>query len=242
MNMELNIVHFYPDLLNLYGDKGNLSALIKRASWRGISANLIACTKEDEIPDFQTADILFLGGGPASAEEMVCGLLKEKREEFRTYLEQDGVLLATCGGFSMLGKEFPATNGMTAGLNVLDFTTEVIEGRYIGNVVIESCLTKMPIVGFENRTGKTLIGDYQPLGKVLCGHGNTGDGAFEGLLYKNVIATHLHGPVLPKNPELCDTILTRALQKKYPEFTDLTPLDDTMENMANEYITATYGK
>lgn len=242
MSMELNIIHFYPDLLNLYGDKGNLSALTKRASWRGISVSLTACTKEDAIPDLQTADILFLGGGPDKAEEMVCGLLKEKQEELKAYIEDDGVLLATCGGFPMLGKEFPVAEGVTEGLGILDFTTEKPQGRYIGNVVVESSLTKQPIVGFENRTGKTLIGEYQPLGKVICGHGNTGDGAYEGLLYKNVIGTHLHGPLLPKNPELCDVILSRALKKKYPDFTELEPLDDAMETLANEYVVKTYGK
>ena len=241
MNMELNIIHFYPDLLNLYGDKGNIAAMTKRARWRGISVNLTICTKEDEVPDLKTADILFLGGGPDKAEEMVCELLKAKRDELRSYIQEDGVLLATCGGFPMLGKEFPVADGIAEGLGVLEITTEKTEGRYIGNVVVESALTKQPIVGFENRTGKTLLGAYQPLGKVVSGHGNTGDGAWEGLLYKNVIATHLHGPLLPKNPELCDQILERALKKKYPEFTALEPLDDTMEVTANEYVVKTYG-
>ncbi len=242
MSMELNIIHLYPDLLNLYGDKGNLAALTKRAQWRGISVNLTTCTKEDIVPELKTADILFLGGGPDKAEEMVCDLLKEKQAELLSYIEENGVLLATCGGFPMLGKEFPTADGMTKGLGVLDFTTQAAEGRYIGNVVVDSALVTNPIVGFENRIGKTLIGEYQPLGKVVCGCGNTGDGAYEGLLYKNVIASHLHGPLLPKNPELCDEILNRALKKKYPEFTELEPLDDAMENLANEYVVKTYGK
>lgn len=241
-NLELNIIHLYPDLLNLYGDKGNLAALTHRASWRGISVNLIVCTKDE--PDFPLtdADILFLGGGPDKAEEMVCFMLREKRDALSAYIEDNGVLLATCGGFSMLGKEFPIADGMAKGLGLLDVTTQAVEGRFIGNVILESSLTKRPIVGFENHTGKTMIGKYQPLGKIVCGYGNTGDGGVEGILYKNVIGTHLHGPLLPKNPELCDEILTRALKKKYPDFAGLTPLEDTMEILANEHIVKTYGK
>lgn len=241
-NLKLNIIHLYPDLLNLYGDKGNLAALTRRASWRGISVNLTACTKEEPDLSLADADILFLGGGPDKAEEMVCGLLKEKRDALTAYIEDGGVLLAACGGFSMLGKEFPAGDGMAEGLGVLNITTEAAQGRWIGNAVLESNLVKQPIVGFENHTGKTLIGEYQPLGKVVCGYGNTGDGASEGIVYKNVIGTHLHGPLLPKNPELCDEILTRALKKKYPDFAGLSPMDDTMENLANEHIVRTYGK
>ncbi len=242
MSMSLNIIHFYPDLLNLYGDKGNIAALTKRAEWRGISINLRVCNKEDALPDLAEADVLFLGGGPDKAEEMVCGFLKEKRDELSAYIENDGVLLAACGGFTMLGKEFPTGDGVVEGLGVLNITTQTTENRYIGNVVVDSPLTEQPIVGFENRAGKTMIGDYQPLGKVVCGYGNTGDGMAEGLVYKNVIATHLHGPLLPKNPQLCDMILERALKKKYSEFEGLTPLDDAMEHLANEYVATEYGK
>ncbi len=242
MNMELNIIHLYPDLLNLYGDKGNLASLTKRAEWRGIGINLTACTKDDAIPDLTDADIIFLGGGPDKAEEMVCGFLKEKREELSAYIEKEGVLLATCGGFSMLGKEFPTADGLVKGLDVLDITTKMTEGRFIGNIILESSLTKHPIVGFENRSGKTIIGNYEPLGTVICGYGNTGDSTLEGLVYKNVIATHLHGPLLPKNPELCDQLLTRALKRKYSEFEGLSSLDDAAEYMANEYVVKEYAK
>lgn len=242
MPMELNILHLYPDLLNLYGDKGNLASLTSRSRWRGIEVTLTLCTKEDSIPDLNLADIIFLGGGPDKAEEMVCNFLKEKRDELSTYIEDGGVLLATCGGFPMLGKEFPTADGLVAGLGILDITSQMAEGRYIGNVVLESSIGKQPVVGFENRIGKTMIGNYQPLGKVVCGHGNTGDGTLEGLVYKNVIATHLHGPLLPKNPELCDELLTRALKRKYPKFEGLEPLDDSLESLANQHIVTEFAK
>ncbi len=241
-NLELNLLHLYPDLLNLYGDKGNIASLRKRGEWRGISVNVTCCTKDNPQLDLTDTDIVFLGGGPDKAEEMVCGFLKEHHGALLSFLENNGVLLATCGGFSMLGKEFPVADGMAEGLDLLDITTKATEGRFIGNVVVTSSLTGHPIVGFENHTGKTLIGNYQPLGTVVAGYGNTGDGAYEGLVYKNVIATHLHGPLLPKNPELCDEILTRALKKKYPDFTELTKLDDTTEHLANEYVVKNYGK
>ncbi len=240
-NYELKILHLYPDLLNLYGDQGNLATLSKRAQWRGISAHVISYTKEENLLNLEHIDVVFLGGGSDKAEEMVCELLKPHREELVAYVENGGVLLATCGGFPMLGKNFPTGDGMVKGLGVLNVTTEATEGRAIGNVVVESSLTKLPIVGFENHAGKTLIGGYQPLGKAVCGYGNEG-GVYEGLVYKNVIATHLHGPLLPKNPELCDEILNRALKKKYPDFPGLSTLDDSMEHLANEYIVRTYGK
>ncbi|MBO5364026.1 MAG: glutamine amidotransferase [Clostridia bacterium] len=240
--MELNILHLYPDLLNLYGDKGNLAALEKRASWRGISVNVTECTRDNPKLDLTDTDIVFLGGGPDKAEEMVCGFLKEHYATFLSFIENNGVLLATCGGFSMLGKEFPVADGFAEGLGLLDITTTATESRFIGNVMLESNLTGQPIVGFENHTGKTLIGKYQSLGAVVNGYGNTGDGDGEGLIYKNVIATHLHGPLLPKNPELCDEILDRALKKKYPDFAGLAPLDDTIENLANAHIVNAYGK
>lgn len=242
MTMTLKILHLYPDLLNLYGDKGNIASLTKRALWRGIDVNIVACTKDEPVPSLEDFDIIFLGGGPDKAEEMVCSFLKEQNVPLGDYIENEGVLLATCGGFSMLGKEFPTADGLTEGLGVLSITTKVTDRRFIGNIILESPMTDSPIVGFENRLGKTLIGDYQPLGKVLCGYGNTGDGSYEGLVYKNVIATHLHGPLLPKNPELCDEILTRALKKKYPEFEQLSLLDDATERLANEHVVKTYVK
>ena len=233
---EIKILHLYPDLLNLYGDKGNISALTTRLSWRDIDVQVTTCTKE-ETPDFSWADILFLGGGSEKEEKIVFALLKEKKEELKAYIEDGGVMLATCGGFPMLGRY----EGQEKGLEILDITTRMEEARLIGNVVVKT-EAYQTVVGFANHGERTEIGGYMPLGKAVAGPGNTGEKSAEGLLYKNLIATYLHGPLLPKNPKLCDDILARALAKKYPDFAGLSPLPDVVEEKANAYIAETYGK
>lgn len=233
---EINIIHLYPDLLNLYGDKGNIACLKTRLSERGIGANVIEVTSKSDDFDIESADIIFLGGGSDREQEIVCGLLKEKAEQLKAYIENDGVLLATCGGFQMLGNYYMTSGGKVDGLGVLDISAEYNEKRLIGNVVLESGWVSQKIVGFENHPTRTDIGGYAPLGKVVVGCGNTDDDGYEGLIYNNTIATNLHGPLLPKNPMVCDYLLNAALKKKYPDFTELDALDDTLENAANEQI------
>ncbi len=231
----INILHLYPDLLNLYGDKGNISSLAMRLKWRGIDANVVTCTKGGEI-SLDDVDIVFLGGGSDKEQTIVANFLNDKRDEFKEYIEEGGVLLATCGGFEMLGKYFETSDGRVEGLGVLDFYTEFSGKRLISNVVIDSPLCSQKIIGFENHAGRTKIGDCVPLGRVLCGNGNDGESGYEGIIYKNVIATHLHGPLLPKNPMLCDYILSCVMSKKYENFEGLEAIDDTLENAANEYM------
>ncbi len=233
---QINIVHLYPDLLNLYGDKGNIECLRKRLEWRGISANVTACTNQDREIDFANTDIIFVGGGSDRDQELVCELLLEKQQELKNYVENNGVLIAVCGGYQLLGKYYKTAEKTIEGLGILDIETDSDSKRLIGNIVLESSSFSQKIVGFENHAGRTNIHGHEPLGKVMFGHGNNGTSGYEGVVYKNVVATYLHGPLLPKNPQLCDELLTRALKKKYPSFTQLSPLDDKLENTANEYI------
>lgn len=233
---KINIVHLYPDLLNLYGDKGNIECMRKRLMWRGIDANVIECTSKNNALDFDKADIIFVGGGSDREQEIVCEKLLEKKKEIADYVENGGVLVAVCGGYQLLGKYYKTTTATIEGLDILDICTDAGDTRLIGNVVLESDSFPQKIVGFENHAGRTYIGDHTPLGKVVFGKGNTGESGAEGVVYKNVIATYLHGPLLPKNPMLCDDILTRALKRKYPEFASLEQLDDELEDKANEYI------
>lgn len=233
---QIHIVHLYPDLLNLYGDKGNIECLRKRLEWRGIDASVIACTNQAREIDFANTDIIFVGGGSDRDQELVCELLLEKQKELKEYVENDGVLIAVCGGYQLLGNYYKTADKKIKGLGILDIETDSEPKRLIGNIVLESPNFSQKIVGFENHAGRTNIHGYQPLGKVLYGHGNDGTSGCEGVVYKNVTATYLHGPLLPKNPMLCDDILARALKKKYPDFEGLSPLDDSMENIANEYI------
>lgn len=233
---KIQIVHLYPDLLNLYGDKGNIECMRKRLLWRGIDAEVIRCTNQDSSFDLTRADIIFVGGGSDRDQEIVCHKLLEKKDELKNYVETDGVLVAVCGGYQLLGEYYQTPTAKIEGLHLLDIHTDAGENRLIGNIILESAFFEQKITGFENHAGRTSIGNHQPLGKVIFGHGNNGETGYEGVVYKNVFGTYLHGPLFPKNPQLCDHILSCALKRKYPDFKGLAPLDDSLENQANEYI------
>ena len=238
---EINIIHLYPDLLNLYGDRGNIACMQKRLEWRGITASVRQCTNKDSDIDLTGADIIFVGGGSDREQEIVCSRLLKKKDELKAHVESGGVLVAVCGGYQLLGKYYKTASTKIEGLDILDIYTDSGDTRLISNVVLECDKFSMPIVGFENHAGRTYLGEgVTPLGKVLFGNGNTGDSGYEGVIYKNVIATYLHGPLLPKNPQLCDYILARALERKYPDFEGLEPLDDGLEELANKYIVGKY--
>lgn len=233
--MKLTIGHLYPDLLNLYGDRGNIQCLMKRCLWRGIEAETIAFELDDNI-DFSNLDIVLLGGGSDREQMLVCEKLKEIQKDFKEYVEQGGVVIAICGGYQLLGNYYKTDMGTIEGLSLVDMYTEQGEDRLIDNIVLQSELFDMPIVGFENHGGRTFIGENKPLGKVLYGSGNDGKSGYEGVVYKNVIGTYLHGPLLPKNPQLADELILRALRKKYGENITLSALDDSQEKAANDYI------
>ena len=237
--MKLTIGHLYPDLLNLYGDRGNIQCFRKRLEWRGIEAEVIPFLSGDEI-DFSRLDIVLLGGGSDREQELVCGYLKNIRDDFKKYVEEGGVVLAVCGGYQLLGKYYKTRTETIEGLAILDITTEWEPERLVKNIILNSPLFDMPVVGFENHGGRTYIGDHTPLGKVFFGYGNTGKSGYEGVVYKNVIATYLHGPLLPKNPQVWDYLLERALKRKYGEDVRLEPLPDELERSANSYIADRY--
>lgn len=218
-SMEINITHLYPDLLNLYGDKGNIAAFSKRLEWRGIKAAVTEIT-EDTF-SLENTDILFLGGGSEREQNIVKERLGKMRDEICRYAEDGGVVLAVCGGLEMLAE-----------LKVID--AQVLQGERISDNIIISCDIdgkSFNVSGFENHTGRVAPNAGVPLGKVMYGKGEN-----EGVIYKNVFGTYMYGPLLPKNPALTDIILTRALKKKYSDFDELTAVDDELENLANRNI------
>lgn len=237
--MKLTIGHLYPDLLNLYGDRGNIQCFRKRLEWRGIEAEVIPFLSGDAI-DFSKLDIILLGGGSDREQELVCGQLQNIKQDFKDYVENDGVVLAVCGGYQLLGKYYKTDKKNIEGLSILDITTEWEPERLIRNIVLNSPLFDTPVVGFENHGGRTHIGNHTPFGKVFYGLGNTGKSGYEGVVYKNVIGTYLHGPLLPKNPHVCDYLLAKALKRKYGEDLTLDPLTDKLEHLANSYIVDRY--
>ncbi len=240
----LTIGHLYPDLLNLYGDWGNMIALKKRCEWRGIGFDIKSYELNDTI-DFDELDIVFLGGGSDREQKIVCDRLRAIKEDFSRYVENDGVTVAVCGGYQLLGHHYRLGEELIEGLSLLDIVTESGSPRLIGNVVVEfrDGDNQFDIVGFENHGGRTFISNHTPLGRVKHGFGNNGNDMTEGVHYKNVIGTYLHGPLFPKNPQLADFVLTNALQKKYGDrFDGLTALDDGLENKARDMVMGRFGK
>lgn len=239
MSMKMTIAHLYPDLLNLYGDKGNIACLEQRLKWRGIEVETVEVMAH-EVPDFSKYDIVLLGGGSDKEQKTVCEKLQAVQSQFKEYVENGGVLLALCGGYEILGTHVTNAEGKMEGLNLVDMYTELGGERMFANVIMESELVQMPVVGFTNHSGRTFIGNNKSLGKVTVGYGNEGVEGFEGVVYKNVVGTYLYGPLLPKNPELTDWLLKKALDKKY-DSVELAPLDDSVEKAGNEYICKRFG-
>lgn len=237
--MKLVIGHLYPDLLNLYGDRGNIQCLRKRCEWRGIEVEVKEFELDDKV-DFENLDIILLGGGSDREQMLVCDKLRETKKDFKAYVEDMGVVIAVCGGYQLLGNYYQTEEGRISGLDLVDIYTEQRSGRLISNVVIKSELFETPVVGFENHGGRTEINFNQPFGKVLYGSGNNGESGYEGIVYKNVIGTYLHGPLLPKNPHVCDYLIQKALERQFGHPVELPPLDDSQEMEANKYICEKY--
>ena len=235
--MELNICHLYPDLLNVYGDVGNILVLKNRAESRNIKVNIINVSLNDDF-NGDDMDIVFFGGGQDYEQSIVSNDLKSnKKESISKYIEDEKVFLAICGGYQLLGKYYTAPNGeKLEGLGILDIYTEGGQKRLIGNTVIYNEEFDETYVGFENHSGRTFINGHKPLGKCVHGYGNNGEDGVEGCVYKNTFCTYFHGSLLSKNPELADRMLKIALEKKYGETIELEPLDDTFELKAKEHI------
>lgn len=234
--MELNICHLYPDLLNVYGDVGNILILKHRAEARGIKVNIINTSLSDEF-DVENTDILFFGGGQDYEQSIVSDDLKtNKKDKLREYVESNKVVIAICGGYQLLGNYYMAPNGeRIEGLGILDIHTDGGETRFIGNTVIHNEEFNETYVGFENHSGRTYINGLKPLGKCITGFGNNGEDGYEGCIYKNTYCSYFHGSLLSKNPELADRFLSIALNNKYENVT-LEPLDDTLELKAKNYM------
>lgn len=237
----LRLVHLFPDLLNLYGDGGNLKVLLQRCAWRGIPVELNEIHYGDEF-DLRGADIVFMGGGPDREQQLASQELLRSKEQLAEYVEKDGVLLAICGGFQILGKNWLMGDKSIEGLSIIDAETlRAGKGfdRLIENIALVSPLASRPVVGYENHAGRTHLGPgVDPFGKVISttGHGNNDEDGVDGVLYKNTIGTYLHGPLLGKNPEIADWLLATALSRKFGETVVLEPLDDNVELNANEFM------
>ena len=236
------IAHMLPDLLNLYGDGGNVRILEQRLRWRGIPVE-VRRIQHGEAVDFSQVDLVFMGGGPDREQKLASEQLLAMRDELAAYVEGDGPLLAICGGYQILGRQWLWGDELVPGLGLIDMETRrpgTSADRLIDNMVLESPLAAHPVVGYENHAGRTYLGEgVEGFGRVVssCGHGNNDDDRVEGARYKNVVGTYSHGPLLSKNPEVADWLLARALERRAERTgtpaADLAPLDDSAELAAN---------
>ncbi len=240
--MNIKITHLFPDLLNLYGDSGNIESLRHRLLWRGIDVEVAEHTRDMGAPDLSDTDILFIGGGGDKEERTAVELLREYSDIIKDYIDLNKTVIAVCGGFPLLGRYYTEGDEKIEGAAVLDIYTEPSDKRIIGDIIIKSDLINSTVVGFTNHGGKTYINGCEPLGEVIYGTGNNGEDTGEGVWYKNVFATYIHGPLFPKNPKLCDFILQKTLRTKYDEFKCLSPLNDDLEDKAHNFILERYGK
>lgn len=225
--------------MNIYGDRGNILTLVKRAEWRGIQVT-VETVGRGPVDDLSRYDLVFWGGGQDRDQELVFNDAAEhKTEALKRAVDAGAVVLAVCGGYQLLGRSYMTAAGKTLpGLNLVDLHTVPGVRRNIGNIVIDVTplgIEPATLVGFENHSGKTYLAPgLQPLGRVLRGAGNNGEDGGEGVVQGNVFGTYLHGSLLPKNPHFADLLLARALGRSGAA--QLAVLDDSPEMAAHNAV------
>ena len=238
-NVKFTVGWLYPDLMNIYGDRGNILTLLRRAEWHGFEASVVelgrgAATQMDEV------DVFFFGGGQDREQALIYDDLREfKQASLQQAVANGAQVLAVCGGYQLLGHYYQTGDGERYdGIGLIDVRTEAGKKRFIGDVVVLSAidgLTPSTLVGFENHSGRTFLGpNARPLGKVLKGHGNNGSDHQEGCVQGGVIGTYMHGSLLPKNPHLADHLIAGALRRRGGG--SLSHLDDSAELAAHGWI------
>ncbi|MBI2593335.1 glutamine amidotransferase [Candidatus Daviesbacteria bacterium] len=255
--MKLIIGYLYGDLMNIYGDTGNIICLKKRCEWRGIEVEVKNISVGDKLKP-RGFDMYFFGGGQDQAQTQVAGDLTEsgKGKVVREEVERGVPMLSICGGYQLLGKFYQPFEGKKLdGVGIFPAYTKASNDRMIGNIVIKPSAFSLQLsaknkyaadsrqliadsylVGFENHSGKTFLENgAKPLGKVIKGSGNNSEDGTEGCIYKNAIGCYMHGSLLPKNPQLADWLIQKALEIKYEKKVKLKPLGDELENKAHDF-------
>jgi len=239
---NIRLVHLYPDLMSVYGDRGNVLTLVRRAEWRGIPITVREVSVGDDL-DPADADLIFFGGGQDREQAVVSpDFLRHNGAAVREAVEDGAALLSVCGGYQLLGESYITVDGQQLpGAGLFDVRSMPGPRRHIGNVLVETTLDgrARSLVGFENHSGRTYLGQgVQPLGRVIVGAGNNGEDGTEGAVYLGAIGCYLHGSLLPKNPWLADRLLAHALSHRRAEPVSLAPLDDRLEEEAHAAIAA----
>jgi CobQ-like glutamine amidotransferase family enzyme len=250
-NYNLTIGWLYPELMSTYGDMGNILVLKERCNWRQIDVEIVTIDQLTNNDQLKNVDLLFGGGAQDREQEIVMTDLQKKKRTIQGLIENQIPALFVCGAPQLMGNYYePAEGKRIDGLGIFDIYTKhprAKKDRLIGNVIAkletnnlishESLLVNSYLVGFENHGGRTYLGNSaKPLARIIKGFGNNGDDGTEGVVYKNAIGSYLHGPLLPKNPQIADWLITTALVVKYKKDFTLQPLDDTIEKKAREAI------
>ena len=239
------IAHMFPDLLNLYGDGGNVRILSERLAWRGIPVQ-VKRVEYGESVDLGDVDLVFLGGGPDREQKLASAELMRMKDELAAYVKEDGPVLAICGGYQILGKTWLLGDEEVPGLDIVGIETRrpgTSADRLIDNIVLSSPLATHPVVGYENHAGRTCLAEgVKPFGAVVSsvGHGNNDADKADGALCRKVLGTYLHGPLLSKNPEIADWLLAAACERHARRTGESAPalarLDDAEELAANAFM------
>jgi lipid II isoglutaminyl synthase (glutamine-hydrolysing) len=217
---QLKIIRIHNELLGTYGDQGNAEVLAFRAKFHGITATIVDVSYNEELPT--NGDIYLLGGAEDAAQLLSLEALKRSNnlDTLEMAIERGAVLLAICAGFQIIGRSFWANGVEVEGLGILDVTSKPGSKRIVGDIKTTSTVLGFELTGFENHMGHTILGaSTEPFGKVIKGTGN-GDGKFDGAVSGNIFGSYMHGPILARNPEFADLLLTRATGRKYAQITD----------------------
>ena len=217
---QIKIVRIHNELLGTYGDQGNAEVLEFRAKFHGITANIVDVTYNDDLPT--NGDIYLLGGAEDAAQLLSLEALQrgDNLNILHMAIERGAVILAVCAGFQIIGNRFVANGQEVDGLGLLDVISVPGDKRFVGDIKTTSSVLGFELTGFENHMGRTILGPTaQAFGKVITGHGN-GDSKYDGAVSGNIFGTYMHGPILARNPEFADLLLTRATGRKYAQITD----------------------
>ncbi len=239
MTQTFTVGWLYPDLMNIYGDRGNILTLVKRVEWRGLEARVLELGR-GAAGAMDDVDVFFFGGGQDREQALIYDDLREFKQHALQRAVGDGAqVLAVCGGYQLLGHYYQTADGERYdGIGLIDVKTEAGKKRFIGDVVVRTeidGLTPSTLVGFENHSGRTFLGPAaKPLGKVIQGKGNNGSDKTEGCMQDGIIGTYMHGSLLPKNPHLADHLIARALRRRGGGA--LSHLDDSAELAAHGWI------
>ena len=236
--LKINIAHLYPELLNIYGDRGNILTIKKRCEWRGIEIKIDEIGLNNQI-DFEKYDFYFIGGGQDKQQIAVSHELQKHKTSLLKARDKMAVFLAICGGYQLLGHYYLPHNAQKLdGIGLLDAYTVAGNNRFIGNVTAECDFVEpKTLVGFENHSGLTYLeNDTIPIAKIHTGNGNNGKDKKEGARCCNVFGTYLHGSFLPKNVHFADYLIMLALEKRYKEKIALIPLNDAIETKNHDNL------